>query len=303
MRYQSLKRVSLVLAMSVVIGASSHAATCTAPWRSVEASGCEFIKRDVGRSFAYMRAGYIPENPQQEFRGNVVYFEGLGDSMLNHMPLLNALSDAGFRVIAFDYLGQGGSSGSMNDTHVEEIPKVGALLLYRYGRDVFSTRKIFLGWSTGGLAAYLGAALGLADTVVLLNPGLALRVHIGEGIFSTITLRTLTHEPYRTDGTDPHVEEIKPTSPLKVPLFTADLFATAFYAQELPISSHVKGLVMLSGRNDRYFYPAQTQKVLEKQAPHFEIRHFPEAFHELDNESEPVSLWVRQGIVDFLLKK
>lgn len=56
-----------------------------------------------------IRMGYYPE--QGVFKGNILYYEGLGDSMLNHAPLFEKLSQNGYRVIAFDYMGQGGSSG------------------------------------------------------------------------------------------------------------------------------------------------------------------------------------------------
>src|SRR6185312_33467 len=46
----------------------------------------------------------------------VLYLEGLGDSIMNHRPLFSNLNQNGYRVIAFDYMGQGGSQGSMNLT-------------------------------------------------------------------------------------------------------------------------------------------------------------------------------------------
>jgi alpha-beta hydrolase superfamily lysophospholipase len=41
--------------------------------------------------------------------------------MFNHDRLVNTLSEAGYRIIAFDYPGQGGSEGSMDQTRITEI--------------------------------------------------------------------------------------------------------------------------------------------------------------------------------------
>ena len=51
-------------------------------------------------------------------KANVLYLEGLADSMFNHDKLINTLSRAGYQVIAFDYPGQGGSEGSMSQTRI-----------------------------------------------------------------------------------------------------------------------------------------------------------------------------------------
>ena len=59
-----------------------------------------------------IRAGFLKESDSKPFLGNVIFFEGLGDSMLNHRPLFDKLTNEGFRVIAFDYMGQGGSADS-----------------------------------------------------------------------------------------------------------------------------------------------------------------------------------------------
>ena len=65
-----------------------------------------------------LRTGLLYESANVPFKGCVMYLEGLGDSILNHRPLFTALSEGGFRVITFDYMGQGGSTGSMNHTRI-----------------------------------------------------------------------------------------------------------------------------------------------------------------------------------------
>ena len=72
-----------------------------------------------------LRAGYLQESKAP--KGNILYLEGLADSMFNHEQLFTALMKEGYRVIAFDYPGQGGpgprqggSQGNMNDTRIVE---------------------------------------------------------------------------------------------------------------------------------------------------------------------------------------
>ncbi|MDZ4677603.1 MAG: alpha/beta fold hydrolase [Oligoflexia bacterium] len=286
----------LLLIVLLVSSVASHAAPCGNPWRNSKGPGCDYVQ--WGNT--YVRAGYVLESAQNKFLGNVLYFEGLGDSMLNHLPLFNSLSKAGFRVIAFDYPGQGGSLGSMDNTNISDIVKAGSELLYLYGRDVQNSQKIIIGWSTGGLAAYFAAYLGHADKIVLLNPSIVPRIRFGGGFRMQITLKNLTSQSYLGYGIDPHIEEIKPNSPLNVPLFAAHLLATSYFVRNLKIAPHVQGLVLLSGRHDRFIDPTSTQDILEEKAPHFEFHSFPEAFHELDNEREPVNQWVRNEIIKFL---
>ena len=185
----------------LIIFSSSVWASCPLPWV------CEKVKLAVpyssvkGVRFApvEIRAGYLPH--KGEFKGNILYFQGLGDSMLNHDPLFIKLSREGFRVIAFDYMGQGGSSGSMNKTRIQFIPWIGERIWNRfaYRKNEFQEKTV-IGWSTGGLAAYLAATESKADKVILIAPGLAPRKIVGEGIFNRIpneiTLRTLTTDVY-----------------------------------------------------------------------------------------------------------
>ena len=67
-----------------------------------------------------LRAGHFPSKTHPP-KANVLYLEGLADSMFNHDRLVNTLSEAGYRIIAFDYPGQGGSEGSMGQTRITEI--------------------------------------------------------------------------------------------------------------------------------------------------------------------------------------
>ena len=166
----------------------------------------------------------------------MLYLEGLGDSMLNHQKFFESLSARGYRVIAFDYMGQGGSTGSMNHSRfidpifpVLEIRKLAKLVWEKFARPD-SAKKLVLGWSTGGLAALQLAHDKWADAVVLIAPGLNPRLVVGE--FFHITEASLACVAYAV-GENPHVEPVKPEYALQVPLFAKSLLATAAIAELL----------------------------------------------------------------------
>jgi alpha-beta hydrolase superfamily lysophospholipase len=294
---------------------------CPAPWHGVSAddTGVRVERTDCDREFytlltphkhqvrAQIRSGYLPENPVVPFRGNVIFYEGLGDSMVNHAPLFTTLTGAGYRVIAFDYMGQGGSTGSMNDTKISEIGKLGERIWQRYARDLVGhPTKNIIGWSTGGLAAYAEARTkGDAMNVVLIAPGLVPNIIIGEQQparlkFNQITLPTLTTEVYGSATENPHVDPIKPDSPLEIMGFSYDLTATSVLERHHPMPARVNGLVLLSGANDTYVDAAKTFRVLQQQAPHFKVQRYAGALHEIDNEVPSIRQKAHAAILDFL---
>lgn len=238
-----------------------------------------------------IRAGFYEEAPGVLFRGNILYLEGLGDSMLNHAPLFSTLSKAGYRVIAFDYMGQGGSGGTMNDTRILDpfspSLKVASLADFVYKKferpQSSQKRKIVLGWSTGGFAAYEMAHRGKADAVILIAPGICLKTVVGDHF--KITLRTLGSVPSSGEK-DPHVDPIKPNSPLKVPLFALNMKASSELSRFWKIPQRVKGLVLLSGHDDTYVNAQETHQILSRNAPQFQVIDFPGALHEIDNEPQ-----------------
>lgn len=274
---------------------SLFAAPCPKPWV------CEELKYYGDES---IRAGYWPE--KGAFKGNVLYLQGLGDSMMNHAPLFQKLSDAGFRVIAFDYMGQGGSTGKMNNTRIFNIVELGNIAWKRFGRSLkVYPEKTVIGWSTGGLAAYMMAAHKLADRVVLIAPGIAPRTIVGNGLggfpINEITMDSLTSARF-SPSSDPHLDPIKPNSPLKVPLFAVNLLQTAAEARQTYISSKVKGFVLISGKEDTYVNAAKTVRVLKKNAPHFKVKTYAGARHEIDNERPSISVPAHKNILNFLLQ-
>lgn len=270
------------------------------------------IKLPEESKFVKIRTGHMKANPNVKFKGNVLYLEGLGDSMMNHAPLFTTLTDAGYRVIAFDYMGQGGSEGSMNYTRVLsktlpdlQISAIAEQVWEMHKKKSKRNKKSVIGWSTGGLAAYEMAVRKWAHAVVLLAPGVCPNMTVGEGILSwppnKISLRTLTTAaPYRNKDEDPHVDPIRPVSAVKAPYFAYNLLDVAGDALSWESkSSNVKGLVMLSGDNDNYVDSSCAKEVFVAQT-NFEILQYDEALHEIDNEKEPIRKRMQADILNFL---
>lgn len=282
-----------------------------------------------------MRAGYSLETKQ--LRGCVLYLQGLADSIQNHKPYFSRLNDAGYRVIFFDYLGQGGSEGSMNDSRIQvelppnattqmrrkyneldkyfEIPEQGDFFWSKYnsvknrlGQDCSRSPKIVLGWSTGGLSAYRMAHEKRADAVILIAPGIHPKLMVGESALrwdkmlmfrQTITERTLTRNLFK-DIKNPHLDPIKPNSPARVPQFGGNLLGVASHATQWQIDESVRGIVFLSGEEDSYVDRNLTLQTLDKNAHHFEVNSYDGALHELDNEVSAVASDLYENSIRFL---
>lgn len=252
-----------------------------------------------------IRAGYLKEQGVQ-FKGNIIYFQGLGDSMMNHQPLFNKLTKNGYRVIAFDYMGQGKSQGYMNDTRISEIGKLGEIAWKKFVRNNQAySQKTIIGWSTGGLAAYYEANNSHAKNVVLIAPGIVPNTLVGEndiceGQINQITMASLTTETYSSKASNPHVDPIKPNSPVKVPLFAVDLLSTAKSSRKWVIKKSIKGMVLLSGKDDNYVDAAKTETVIGQNASHFRVETYEGALHEIDNEVPSIAERAHQDILEFL---
>lgn len=270
------------------------------------------------------RIGTYLEHPQRPFKGCVLYLEGLADSLMNHEPLFKRLSDDGYRTVTFDYMGQGGSGGTMNDTRItsvsglhkdQEIGRQARWVWELFSRADFAwknrscrgSRKRVIGWSTGGLAAYKLAFEGWAQEAVLIAPGIHVKAMVGEAatdwrkfyLFQdTITFRTLTRNRFRGVH-DPHIDPVKPKTPAKIPLFAANLVASSLQSQRWMISPKVRGLVFLSGTQDTYVDRDRSFQTLRKNAPHFKIKVHDGSLHEMDNELPEVAHDVRESTATF----
>lgn len=301
-----MKNIFLFL-FSFISFQSSANILCDAPWYCRIEERRVYLKSNDYTQVA-IRSGFLKESDQVPFRGNVIYYEGLGDSMVNHMPLFKKLTKAGYRVIAFDYMGQGGSNGSMDSTTIQGIIRLGNDIWNLYARDLQAfPKKTIIGWSTGGLAAFVQASTGDASNVVLIAPGLAPNIFVGEtrilrGEINKITLQSLTSDRYINSQQDPHIDPIEPSSPIFVLNFVSDLLMTANYSRKQSIPSHVQGIVLLSGENDSYVDAKETANRIKKSANHFSVREYPDARHEIDNEVKWIRDVAHQDILDFLDK-
>src|SRR5262249_31480502 len=149
-----------------------------------------------------------------------------------HRPLFEDLASHGFRIIAFDYMGQGGSSGSMNDMRIQDISTLGEQVWIHFYRPGGRLPKVILGWSAGGLAAYKASPSNHPSALVLMAPALVPRSRVGRFTMSdewpyvqmTITPASLTRDSTKSilQGRDPHLEPIWPDSPQKAPDFSID---------------------------------------------------------------------------------
>jgi alpha-beta hydrolase superfamily lysophospholipase len=284
------------------------------------------------------RTGMFLEAQGGPFKGCVIYLEGFGDSVLNHIPLYTALSTAGYRTIFYDYAGQGGSTGTMHSTRLRDpvyAPReIGEQAKWLW--DIYS-KKIdpvyhrscegqphrVIGWSTGGLAAYKLAYEKWTNSVVLIAPGLSPKIFVGESandwerVFTfrnTLSLLTLTRNRF-TDSIDPHQELPKPDSPAKVPLFAKNLLLTACEARGdvggycaasearkdkgWTIPPSVHGLVFFSSDDDTYVDSDKAEQVLKKYASQFGVIRYEGALHELDNELPEVATDLRKKTIEF----
>jgi pimeloyl-ACP methyl ester carboxylesterase len=312
--------LALLLAGQAVAGNIAHKQTQQPTWVMEDLI---YESRVPAVGTVKLRAGYMRESTTAPFKGCILYLEGLGDSMRNHDPYFTALSNAGYRVVAFDYMGQGGSEGSMNNTRIVDriipaltLARIAEQLWLRYevyddavtGNTCYESKKIVIGWSVGGLAAYEMANRHWADAVVLIAPGLYTKKFIGESAKDgkillsgkpVITERTLTRNSF-SGQVNPHVDPIKPNNPIKSPFFTTNLLYSSGLSRRWVIQPEVKGILFASGVEDTYVKTDAIIDKIQKNAAHFKVVKFEGALHELDNEMPEVSAQVRQETLDFL---
>ncbi|WP_413613108.1 serine aminopeptidase domain-containing protein [Bdellovibrio sp. HCB-110] len=320
-----MKQINILLWCVLVAGCSSFLKRQPQSEMSRSAWFFEETFYRINESFVdsvYLRTGYYLESEGAQFKGCVLYLEGLADSVANHSALFNKLSLAGYRVVFFDYMGQGGSKGSMNNTRILspvspslQISAQAKFVWQRYsdrrdevfGRDCSQSKKMVMGWSTGGLATYGLANEEWAEAVVLIAPGIHPKKFVGEAATSpklmftldqVISERTLTRNKFEKSH-NPHIDPIKPVSPAVVPLFATNLLLSSEFSQGWEISKKIPGLVFLSGLEDTYVDRAATQKTLKKKAPHFQVVAYTGALHEIDNEIPEVANDMYEKTVQF----
>ena len=97
-----------------------------------------------------------------------------------------------------------------------------------------------------------------------------------------------------------HQDGIKPNTPFKVPLFSADLLMTAEKMKKIKVPDYVKGMILLSGENDTYVNAEKTRTLINQNAPHFFMKSYAGALHEIDNERPEIREEAHRDILDFL---
>jgi alpha-beta hydrolase superfamily lysophospholipase len=230
--------------------------------------------------------------------------------------LFNKLRQQGYRIVGFDYLGQGGSEGSLNNSSVGDITQAAQMVWDYYAktkdpvfhRSCADSKKRVIGWSLGGLVGYYLAQLKWSDTSVLINPLLAPKDPAGESegtrfpwfASSEVSHRTLTRNKFDR-YTDPHLDPIKPKSYKDAWLFIQDMKIAAAGARNGRIDGTKQRILFLfSDLFDKYADNQESRRVIEANVkPFFRTQSFAEAFHELDNELPEVSEPVHQYTIDF----
>jgi len=266
-----------------------------------------------------LRAGLFPSQKPQ-LKATVLYLEGLADSMYNHENLINTLSLEGYQVIAFDYPGQGGSEGSMNQTRItaNDLPldKLEGLLGIEKSNDHFSKFKeafnkhkpeLFDTFLISDMADKVWEEIKKKNDI---DPTKQINAVIGwstgglaayewakdnkEGIKAVVLIAPGTNtkfvdviETKTLNGSGfQHLDNIRPNCPVKIPGFSMNLLASGHASQDWKVENDIKGLVLLSDpEKDSYVDSEAVGNTLKRNAKHFEFVKYDGAAHEIDNET------------------
>jgi alpha-beta hydrolase superfamily lysophospholipase len=247
----------------------------------------------------------IEHRPAGHIRGDILYLHGFADRGDNHGPLFKSWTDAGFRVIAFDFPSHGKTTGMLNAIDLYGFHDLAGMAAHveRHTRESFDRPLLLAGWSTGGLLAVrmIQAAtierLGREPAgLILFAPGISVRTLVGKLGFVTEGTLTRNAEP-------PHAGPIRPKSPLFHPLFAIKLLANAALSRAQIYPLHVPTLILLGGdKEDRYVH---SKRIVEwslrerRRGAELEVERFPGALHELDNEPGPTGRDVRDAATEF----
>ena len=174
------RRLFLVFAATLVSGSAwakslGCFATASTPAAALE-SYWEWVPRAVKRDGVEqtVRAGVLHEDPSVPFLGTVTYIQGITDSLCNHAELFGRLHSEGIRVLAFDFLGQGGSTGELSSIDLDWISDQAQALWQAKARTDgrWGTQRVQLGWSLGGLSVYRDAFRGKVDAAIVVSPAI-----------------------------------------------------------------------------------------------------------------------------------
>lgn len=232
-------------------------------------------------------------DPASEPKGDVVLVHGIGEHSGRYAQVGSWLTEAGFRVRAFDLLGFGASSGPRGDIarwslYLDQIE--GHLRAMRTdGRPL-----VLMGHSMGGLIAaeYAVSERPQPDLLVLSSPALrggagwqrALAPFLGRA-FPTLSLPTAFKGSQLSR--DPAVGENYISDPLNLFKVTTRLGANFFASQErvTPLLSRISvPTFVIHGGDDTVIPPEASQLLLG--LPRVERRLYPNLRHECLNEPE-----------------
>lgn len=242
-------------------------------------------------------------------KADFLYLHGFADATDNHHTLFNELTQAGIRVISFDFPGHGKSGGSINFTSFDDLAQIAAKVEASVGAE--PSFPLFLGgWSTGGLLATAIIQKEVpvdfsrnVQALVLYAPGVSVKKCVGNFVCH-VTNETLTH------NTSLYSRRIVPASPLRAPLFAAKILFHSLKAFHNPNGLYgTDVMVVTAGRDDQYVKSDEVTKWAQG------LRHAnypstmwglkcPTACHELDNELAVYGgEQVRKATVEYLLYK
>ena len=236
------------------------------------------------------------QDPEGTPVGDILYLHGFGDRLDNHGPLFDTWSNAGFRVISFDYPSHGETEGtSINLITFRRLAEL-AQTVERATRQDLQRPLLLAGWSTGGLLAIrMVQSLTFKSFerkpkgLILFAPGISVYTVVGKPSFryplGEITTDSLTHDPV-----PPHRGDIKPKSPGSTPFFGATIKLNSFLSQIQSFPRNLPTLIFVAGgKDDQYANSDALKSWIAKQKADPLINIFgvdvPGARHEIDNET------------------
>jgi alpha-beta hydrolase superfamily lysophospholipase len=233
--------------------------------------------------------------------GLFVYSHGTTSRTQYHTPLLKAVYEAGYDVIAYDLPGHGNSEKYLNfKGGVRDFNQYLNVLdgVIQEGEITFGKNKLYLsGWSLGGLIStvYLQNH-SEAQAAILFAPGIGTALSEGDlSILTGIKARNLVHDESfaKQLEMDPFFFKFPP------PCYLMALYRGISQAKP----DLFKTTTLLFTAGEEYF--ASTKKILsfyqEAQKTNgirLEMHHYPKSRHDLENDIDSES--VIRTTVDFL---
>lgn len=282
---------------------------------------------NIGAVHEKQRVGLFLQNPEIKPKACVLYLEGLSDSFFNHQNLFSDLNRAGYRVLSFDYLGQGGSEGELSQMRVDsrlnqpfmtgqefEISEQAKWVWSHFQGACRNSPKLVIGTNVGGLSAFKLAKEKWADAVILLSPSLSPTYCIHE-VSDRLVDRCNSDEVLplevplasREPGSVPELafEPPRPATLDEAKGFVINLVSTAYLrAPRWRVSKNgTSGLVFLPGVDDPELDREEARRILIHNAPDFTLISFEEARGNLDQERPEISTRLRRRLIKFLDSK